>query len=70
MNYAVAVFALLLGLSLGGNVHLFIKLRKSIKSPAPTQDAKALLAAIMRGQAVLDIRVLDAENLMVRSPRR
>lgn len=56
--------------SLAGNVILFFLLRKSKKAPAPTLEAKAVLAEILQGQAIIQMKVLDPENLMLRSPRR
>lgn len=70
MIYTALLLALLLCASIGGNVALLFKLKKSIKAPAPTQDAKEVLANMMQGQAIMQIRVLDPENLMMRSPRR
>lgn len=63
-------FLLLLVLSLGGNAFLIHSLHKSKKAPVPTQDAKDVLSSLLQGQAILQIRVLDPENLMMRSPRR
>lgn len=69
LNYTALAF-LLLGLSIGGNAILLFKLLKSIKAPAPTQDAKELLHHMMGGHAIIRMSVLDPENLMLRSPRR
>jgi hypothetical protein len=68
--YTAITLSFALALSLGGNLALFLKLKKSIKAPAPTQDAKDVLASLMQGQAIVQIRVMDPENLMLRSPRR
>jgi hypothetical protein len=62
--------ALILGLSLATNLFLAFKLRQSIKAPAPTQEAKEVLASLLQGQAIVRISVIDPENLMMRSPRR
>lgn len=70
VNYTALLLALLLCASIGGNAALLFKLNKAAKAPAPTQDAKEVLANMMQGQAIMQIRVLDPENLMMRSPRR
>lgn len=70
VTYLVFFLALSLILSLCGNAHLFLKLRQSIKAPAPTLEAKEVLASLASGQSILRIQVLDPESLMMRSPRR
>jgi len=70
LNYPILVLSLGLSLSISGNAVLFFLLKKTKKAPAPTQEAKALLSHMLKGQALLRITVMDPENLMMRSPRR
>ena len=69
MTYTYLVLVTLLALSLSANFGLILKYRKAAKAPAPTLEARDLLSSLMRGSAVVQIRVLDPENLMYRSPR-
>ena len=63
----------LLGLSLAANAclyELFRRARDSArKTPVPSLEAGALLPAQTRGAAVVKIEVIDAKNLLLRSPR-
>jgi hypothetical protein len=70
VNASTFFLALGIVLSMCGNALLFFKLKQSVKAPAPTLEAKEMLASLATGQAILRITVLDPENLMLRSPRR
>jgi deferrochelatase/peroxidase EfeB len=67
--YTLLLLTTGLGASLLANVALFLRLKKSQKEPVPTFEAKELLAQLTRGQAVLQIKVLNPEHLLLRSPR-
>ena len=70
MTLSCAVLGLILLISAPLNVYLFARLRQAKKKPAPTYDAQDLLHDLtQRGQAVLRVQVIDAANLMLRSPR-
>ena len=56
-------------LSLSALLNLVLGFLLYKKKHILTLDAQKLLAEIMSGQAVLDIRVIDAAGLFYRSPR-
>lgn len=64
MEYLVYVG---LALSLGLNGYLALKFFK--KEHVVNVDAKRLLAEIMNGKAVVEIKLLDTSNMFFRSPR-
>lgn len=68
MTYTNAL-TLLAGVLAAACAVLVYLLIKAKKAPAPTLEAKDLLANVLRGNAIVQIRVIDPENLMLRSPR-
>jgi len=62
-NFVYAI----LGTSLLANLYLLYD--KLLSRKPLTKDAQALLRELMRGRAVLDVKVLDAAGLFYRSPR-
>ena len=63
----------LLGLSLAANACLYELFRRArasaLKTPVPSLDAEQLRHDLTRGAAVVKIEVIDAKNLLLRSPR-
>ncbi len=76
MNIILSVLGPALALSFAGNLLLLWKyqaLRQALiaakKAPHPTLDVEQLLHDLTRGPAVLRVEVVDAKNLLLRSPR-
>lgn len=69
MDLLTGLFALGFLVSLQGNGILFYLLRKSRKTPTPTIEAQKVLAAFSSGRAILKIDVIDAGDILLRSPR-
>ena len=66
------LLAVLLTLSLAGNLALFLLFthKKKQKKPSLDQTAGDLLHDLTRrGQAILRVEVIDPTNLLLRSPR-
>jgi hypothetical protein len=64
MTYFLAMLVITQALS----VAYIIKLKQQVKAPVPTKELSEFVRDLARGSALVAIRV-DAENLILRSPR-
>lgn len=56
-------------LALSGLFNAYLSFKFYRKEYVETVDAKRLLSELLRGKAVLEVKVLDAAGLFYRSPR-
>lgn len=70
MLTAIACLSLALFVSVIFNARQFLQRKIERKKPAPTIEAQDLLHDLLaRGNAIVRIEVIDAANLLLRSPR-
>ncbi len=68
--WLIVVFGVLFGVSAGVNLWQFRRHRAARKQPALAIEARDLIHDLTkRGSAVLRVEVIDAANLLLRSPR-
>lgn len=65
----ISLLGLGCALSLALNAYLFVRMRGLKKKPHYTVDANRLLHLFTQGQAILDMRVVDPSQIILRSPR-
>ncbi len=70
MNYEIATLASLLFVSLSANAYLLRRKPKKLKQSPDITAADLLHDLTKRGQALIKIEVIDAANLLLRSPRQ
>jgi len=66
-NTLLVIFLMLSSLA---NVWLLWLYLSRKKQPTPTQDASELLADILRGGALVHVKRICPEDVLLRSPRR